>query len=57
MVPVLLPKSFHDMVSTLYEMRNVYIKFPMTFAKTAAWIETFAPLSELPNVAGANSNF
>ena len=33
----------------MYEMKNVYIKFPMT-TETAASIETFAPFSQLPNV-------
>ena len=41
------------MVEALYEIRNEYIKFPETKAETVAATETFAELSELPNIVGA----
>ena len=46
-------EAVQDVVNQLYELRNHYIKFPVTAAEIAASIETFAQLSELPNVVGA----
>ena len=46
-------EAVQDVVEALYEIRNVYIKFPETEAETVAATETFAELSELPNIVGA----
>ena len=46
-------EAFMDVVEGLYELRNYYIKFPITVAETAASIAKFMPLSNLLNIAGA----
>ena len=46
-------EAVQDVVEALYEIRNEYIKFPETKAETVAATETFAELSELPNIVGA----
>ncbi|KAK3736780.1 hypothetical protein QZH41_001694 [Actinostola sp. cb2023] len=46
-------EAVQDVVEGLYEFRNEVIKFPETPAETAAVIETFEQLSDLPNIAGA----
>ena len=46
-------EAVQDVVNRLYELRGRYIKFPATAAEIAASIETFADLSDLPNVVGA----
>ncbi|XP_020621230.1 protein ANTAGONIST OF LIKE HETEROCHROMATIN PROTEIN 1-like [Orbicella faveolata] len=46
-------EAFTDVVNALYDFRNDFIKFPANKVETRASIETFAELSDLPNVAGA----
>ena len=46
-------EAVQDVVEALYEIRNEYIKFPETEAESVAATETFAELSELPNIVGA----
>ena len=42
-----------DVVGTLFELKDEYIHFPETEAKTAACVETFRHLSQLANIVGA----
>ena len=42
-----------DVVEALFNLRNDYIKFPMTEAETRHCIETFQDVSDLPNTVGA----
>ncbi|KAK3709641.1 hypothetical protein QZH41_001931 [Actinostola sp. cb2023] len=46
-------EAVQDVVGALFELRDDYIHFPDTLAETAASIETFANLSDLPNIVGA----
>lgn len=46
-------EAFEDVVNSLYELRNEYIKFPLTMAETQETIATFELLSDLPNIVGA----
>lgn len=48
-------EAVQDVVNALFDLRNVYIKFPRTAAETASTIDTFRDntKSELVNVAGA----
>ena len=46
-------EAVQDVTEALFDLRNEYIKFPVTEAETIASIETFSELSDLPNVAGA----
>lgn len=46
-------EAFHDVIDGLCELRHEYIKFPETLEDTLAAIETFAPLTNLPNAVGA----
>ena len=45
-------EAVQDVTEALFDLRNEYIKFPVTEAETIASIETFSELSDLPNVAG-----
>ena len=45
-------EAVQDVTEALFDMRNEYIKSPVTEAETIASIETFSELSDLPNVAG-----
>ena len=42
-----------DVVEALFNLKNVYIKFPITEAETRVCIETFQDVSDLPNIVGA----
>ena len=42
-----------DVVESLFDLRNEYIKFPETKQETAALIRTFEEYSDLPNIAGS----
>ena len=46
-------EAVQDVTEAIFDLRNEYIKFPVTEAETIASIETFSDLSNLPNVAGA----
>ena len=46
-------EAVQDVVNGLYEIRNDHIKFPETLAEVTTSIETFANLTDLPNVVGA----
>ena len=46
-------EATQDVINGLYDLRNEWIKFPLTTAETAAIIETFENHSDLPNIAGA----
>lgn len=46
-------EAFRDVVNALYDIRNAFIKLPVTVDETAASIGTFEHLSMLPNIAGA----
>ena len=46
-------EAVQDVVNGLYELRNVYIKFPDTLAEVNSSIATFSDLTKLPNVVGA----
>jgi len=46
-------EAVQDVTGALFELRNEYIKFPVSEAETRTCIETFSELSNLPNVAGA----
>ncbi|PFX22530.1 putative nuclease HARBI1 [Stylophora pistillata] len=46
-------EAFRDVVNALYDIRNDFIKLPVTVDETAASIGTFEHLSMLPNIAGA----
>ena len=46
-------EAVQDVTEALFDLRNEYIKFPVTEAETIASIETFSELSDLPNVTGA----
>ena len=46
-------EAFRDVVDALYDIRNDFIKLPLTVDETAASIATFQHLSMLPNIAGA----
>ena len=48
-------EAVQDVVNALFDLRNIYIKFPRTAAETALSIQTFRDNthSELVNVAGA----
>ena len=45
-------EAVQDVTEALFDVRNEYIKSPVTEAETIASIETFSELSDLPNVAG-----
>ena len=44
-------EAFRDIVNALYDIRNDFIKLPMTVEETVASIGTFEHLSMLPNIA------
>ncbi|PFX32619.1 putative nuclease HARBI1 [Stylophora pistillata] len=44
---------FQDVVEALFNLRNVYIKFPITEAETWVCVETFQDVSDFPNIVGA----
>jgi len=46
-------EAVQDVVEALFNLRNVYIKFPITEAETRVCIETFEDVSDLPNIVGA----
>ena len=48
-------EAVQDIVESLFDLRNEYIKFPETEQETAALIRTFEVYSDLPNIhiAGA----
>ena len=46
-------KAVQDVVESLFDLRNEYIKFPETEQETAALIRTFEEYPDLPNIAGA----
>ena len=46
-------KAVQDVVESLFDLRNEYIKFPETEQETAALIRTFEECPDLPNIAGA----
>ena len=45
-------EAVQDFTEALFDLRNEYIKSPVTEAETIASIETFSELFDLPNVAG-----
>ena len=46
-------EAVQDVTEALFDLRNEYIKFPVTGAETIASIETLSELSDLSNIAGA----
>ena len=44
-------------MEALFNLRNVYIKFPITEAETRVCIETFQDVFDLPNIVGAIDGF
>ena len=46
-------EAVQDVVESLFDLRNEYIKFPETEQEKAALIRTFEEYSDLPNIAGA----
>lgn len=46
-------EAVQDLNEALFDLRNEYIRFPVTEAETIGSIETFSELSDLPNVVGA----
>ena len=47
-------EAIQDVVESLFDLRNEYIKFPETEQETAArLIRTFEEYSDLPNIAGS----
>ena len=46
-------EAVQDVVESLFNLRNEYIKFRETDKETAAIIRTFEEYSDLPNIAGA----
>ena len=47
-------EAVQDVVESLFDLRNEYIKFPETEQETAArLIRTFVEYSDLPNIAGS----
>ena len=46
-------EAVQDVVESLFDLRNEYIKFPETEQEIAALIQTFEEYSDLPNIAGA----
>ena len=46
-------KAVQDVVESLFDLRNEYIKFPATEQETAVLIRTFEEYPDLPNIAGA----
>ena len=46
-------EAVQDVVESLFDLRNEYIKFPETEQETAALIRTFEEYSDLPNIAGS----
>ena len=47
-------KAVQDVVESLFDLRNEYIKFPETEQETAALIRTFEEYPDLPNIAGVD---
>ena len=45
-------EAVQDVVESLFDLRNEYIKFPETEQETEALIHTFEEYSDLPNIAG-----
>ena len=45
-------EAIQDVVEALFNLRNVYIKFPITEVETWVCIETFQGVSDLPNIVG-----
>ena len=46
-------EAAQDVVEVLSNLRNDYIKFPITQAETRHCIDTFQDVSDLPNIVGA----
>ena len=46
-------EAVQDVVESLFDLRNEYIKLPETEQETAALIRTFEEYSDLPNIAGS----
>ena len=46
-------EAVQDVVESLFNLRNEYIKFPETEQETAAIIRTFEEYSDFLNIAGA----
>ena len=46
-------EAVQDVVEALFNLRNVYIKFPITEVETRVCIETFEDFCDLPNIVGA----
>jgi len=46
-------EAFRDVVDALYDIRNDFIKLPLTVDETAPSIATFQHFLMLPNIAGA----
>ena len=46
-------EAVEDVLESLFNLRNEYIKFPETEQETADIIRTFEVYSDLPNIAGA----
>lgn len=46
-------EAVQDIVEALFNLRNVYIKFPIAEAETLVCIETFQDVSDVPNIVGA----
>ena len=46
-------ETVQDIVEALFNLKNLYIKFPITKVKTRVCIETFQDVSDLPNIVGA----
>ena len=44
-------EAVQDVVESLFDLRNEYIKFPETEQETAALIRTFEEYPDLPNIA------
>ena len=46
-----MTEAVQDVVESLFDLRNEYIKFPKAEQETAALICTFEEYSDLPNIA------
>lgn len=46
-------EAVQEVVEALFNLRNVYINFPITEAGTRVWLETFQNVSDLPIIVGA----
>ena len=50
-------EAVQDVLEALFNLRNVYIKFPITEAETRVCIETFQDVFDLPNIVCAIDGF